>query len=360
MVPLLNPLETPVALVDIARARANAESVVRYAKKHGLAWRPHTKTHKSARIAALQVRAGASGLTVATLKEAEVMATVCDDLLLAYPPVGAPKLERLFALPSHVDIMVALDSAEVLKPLSEFASRVGRTLRVLIEIDVGAHRVGVQRPEQAVELAALAARSAQVRYSGVMFHPGHIVGPSAAQQSQLLRVAQDLEAFYQALSQAGFAPHIVSGGSTPTLWQSHLLPHLTEIRPGTCIYYDRDAVALHVAEPADWAYSVLASVVSVQVPNQAVIDAGSKALSKEPLTSVPGFGVVLEHPEVTVTRVSEEHGILDLSQTEFRPKVGDRVRIVPNHVCVSVNLQDSFCAIDAGTVERWPVDARTR
>ena len=139
----------------------------------------------------------------------------------------------------------------------------------------------------------------------------------------------------------------------------HEIPGLTEIRPGTCIYNDRDAVAQGAAEPADCAYTVLSTVVSTAVPGRAAVDAGSKALAKEARGGA-GFGVLLDRPDVPVIALSEEHGMLDLSRTSWRPAVGDRVRIVPNHVCVSVNLQDRILAVEGDLVEAWPLEARGR
>ena len=169
-----------------------------------------------------------------------------------------------------------------------------------------------------------------------------------------------LGSFYEALGEAGVSPSVVSGGSTPTLWRSHEIPGLTEIRPGTCIFFDREGLAIDVAKSEHLAYTVLATVVSLAVPGQAVVDAGSKALAKEARGGDDGFGFLLNRPSVLVKSLSEEHGALDLSATDWRPAVGDRVRIVPNHVCVSVNLQDHLLVVDGDHVEQWPLEARGR
>ena len=152
---------------------------------------------------------------------------------------------------------------------------------------------------------------------------------------------------------------MVSGGTTPTLWESHRVPGLTEIRPGTCIYNDRSAVAQGAASEEDCAYTVLATVVSTRIPGRAAVDAGSKALAKEDRPGM-GFAAVQGHPEVVAVALSEEHGVLDLGSTDWRPRVGDRVRLVPNHVCVSVNLQDRILALDGDRVESWPLEGRGR
>ncbi len=338
--------ETPIGVVDLARARANASKVVAYAEEHGLAWRPHVKTHKSLRVARLQLDAGARGLTVATLHEAEVMASLTDDLLLAYPPVGEAKLARLAALPERLDFKVALDSTEVTEPLAAAAVAAGRTVGVLVEQDVGLGRVGVQSAEEVVALARRVDEIEGVDFRGILFYPGHIRMPSDAQRPHLTEVADRVDRTIEALGEAGLPPEIVSGGSTPTLWHSHEIPGLTEIRSGSCIYYDREALAVGVGAPDALAYTVLATVVSTAVPGRAVVDAGSKALAKESRGGDDGYGVLLDRPEVRVVGLSEEHGVLDLGETRWVPRIGERVRIVPNHVCVSVNLQERLLAMD--------------
>ncbi|MBW3535273.1 MAG: alanine racemase [Gemmatimonadetes bacterium] len=356
----LEELETPAAVVDLERVRANCSRVAGYCTEHGLAWRPHVKTHKSRRVARLQLEAGARGLTVATPREAEVMADVTDDLLLAYPPVGASKLSRVLALPAGVDLHVALDSPEAMDGLADAAAAAGRTVGVLVEVDVGMGRVGVADPDEAVALARRASRTAGVAYRGILFYPGHIRVEPSRQDEALAVLGRRLDTLVAALAAEGLAPGIVSGGSTPTLWRSHEIPHLTEIRPGTCVFFDREGVAMDVAEPGDLAYTILATVVSTAVPGQAVVDAGSKALAKEARGEGEGYGVLLDRPGVVVKGLSEEHGILDLTGTTWRPRVGERVRIVPNHVCVSANLQDALWALEGHDLERWEQEGRGR
>ncbi len=360
MRPSLESVETPAGVVDLSRARANAERVVAYCQDHGLTWRPHVKTHKCTSLARIQLEAGAKGLTVATPREAEVMASVCDDLLVAYPLIGDVKLDRIMALPERVRLTVGLDSEATLRATAAAAERAGRTVKIVVEVDLGMRRVGLATPQEAVRLAGLVRRLGGVSYAGLMFYPGHIREPQQEQSDGLRILARDLAGVLEALSQAGLPPDVVSGGSTPTLWRSHEIPGLTEIRAGTCIFYDREALALGVAGLEDMAYTVLATVVSTSVAGQAVIDAGSKALSKEGRGTDDGFGVLLGHPEVILKGVSEEHGVLDITSTDWRPQVGDRVHVLPNHVCVSVNLQERLLVLSGGGVEEWPLEARGR
>jgi D-serine deaminase-like pyridoxal phosphate-dependent protein len=274
------------------------------------------------------------------------MADLTNDLLLAYPPVGAAKLSRLVALPRHIDLKVGLDSPEVLDALAEAARGAGRTIGVLVEQDVGLGRVGLQTAAGVVALADRVRGLEGVRFRGIMFYPGHVRSASDADQDQALKaVSRRLRQTLKALRDAGLDPEIVSGGSTPTLWRSHELKGVTEIRSGSCIYHDREGIDLGVATLDDVAYTVLATVVSTAVPGHAVVDAGSKALAKE-ARGASGYGILLDHPDVVVNALSEEHGVLDLAATTWRPRIGERVRIVPNHVCVSVNLQDRMLAQD--------------
>jgi len=360
--PAVDPasIETPVGYVDLERARANAEKVAGYASRHGLRWRPHIKTHKSKVVAGIQLEAGATGLTVATLREAEVMSELTDDLLLAYPPVGTRKLERLCALPEGLDLKVALDSIEVLDALAEAAGSAGRTVGVLVEQDVGLGRVGVPDPEDVVALAERARDLNGVDFRGILFYPGHIRMAEAEQDAPLADVASRVTATIAALGAADLVPEIVSGGSTPTLRRSHEIGGVTEIRSGSCIYNDREGLDVGTASNEDLAYTVLATVVSTAVAGHAVVDAGSKALAKEARGGDGGYGILLDRPEVQVTGLSEEHGVLDLSATDWKPRIGDRVRIVPNHVCVSVNLQDQLLAWDGQDHSLLTLEGRGR
>lgn len=358
----LEQLETPVPVVDLDRLALNLDRMAAYATLHGLALRPHVKTHKSPRIAAEQLRLGARGLTCATLGEAEVMAAVCDDLLVAYPPVGAARLERLARLPEGVQLSVAVDDGQALDALALAARLSGRTVDVLVEADLGMHRVGVATPDRAVATARQVLRHPSLRFRGLQFYPGHIREAVADQDTALARLARDLGAYIEALTDAGLPPAVVSGGSTPAAWRMHEVAGVTEVRPGTYVYNDRTTAQIGACHWDDCALTVLATVVSVAVPGQAVIDAGTKALGREPLRADgDGYGALLDRPEVIVSRLSEEHGILDLSRTTWRPQLGDQVRIVPNHVCIVVHLFDEIIGVRGAAVEtRWPVAARGR
>ena len=359
----IHEIETPAPVVDLAVLERNLDRMSAYTTKHGLELRPHIKTHKSPRVAAEQLRRGAVGLTCATTHEAEVMADLTGDILVAYPPIGAARVNRLMSLPRTVNLMVALDSAEAIEEIAAAAKAANRPVRILIECDLGMHRVGVTSIEEGIRLARLVTERAPLTFAGVNFYPGHIRTNKAEQQEPLKQLNQDVTTWLAAFEKAGLKPAIVSGGSTPTAFQAHEMAGLTEIRPGTYCYNDREIVSTGAATREDCAFTILATVISTAVPGQAVIDAGAKALGREPIRvgAGAGFGELLDHPEVTVKGMSEEHGILDLSNTTWRPKIGDQVRIIPNHVCIVTHLNDFIHGVRGDQVEIvWPVAARGR
>jgi D-serine deaminase-like pyridoxal phosphate-dependent protein len=334
-----------------------------YTTAHGIALRPHVKTHKSTRIAATQRELGAVGATCATPRECEVMSGAVGDLLLAYPPVGGARLARLMALPGDVRLTVAVDSPESVEALAAAARAAGREVGVYVELDVGMRRVGVPGVQEAIAIARLVRQRDPLRWDGITFYPGHVREPIGEQGPALLRLSRDVDAAIAELRAAGLDPRVVSGGSTPAAWRMHEVPAVTEVRPGTYVYNDRTTAAIGACAWDDCALTVLATVVSTAVPGQAVVDAGTKALGREPVRGVDGegWGALRDRPEVVVARMSEEHGILDLSRTDWRPRVGDQVRIVPNHVCIVVHLNDEIAGVEGDqVVDRWTVDARGR
>jgi D-serine deaminase-like pyridoxal phosphate-dependent protein len=234
---------------------------------------------------------------------------------------------------------------------------------VLVECDMGMQRVGVQTPEDAVALARRVGKHRELEYAGIAFYAGHIREPVDQQDEALRALDARLGRTLTALRQARLEPRVVSGGSTPTAWRTHEVTGVTEMRPGTYIYNDRTTAAIGACTLEDCALTVLATVVSTAVPGQAVIDTGSKSLGREPMrgSEGEGFGVVHGREDVIVRGMSEEHGILDLSRSDWRPRVGDRVRVVPNHVCIVVHLFDVIHGLRGDVVETsWQVAARGR
>ncbi len=359
----ITELETPALLVDLPRMEANLDRAAEYARRHGIALRPHIKTHKSPLLARMQLDRGAAGLTCATPHEAEIMAEESGDILVMYPPVGPRRADRLAHLARRVRLTVALDSAAAATELSRAAVEAGSRVRVLVELDAGMRRVGVQSLDDAVTLARHIASLPALDVAGVAFYPGHVRGPVAEHGPQLAALGRLVADAKRAFERAGIPLTIVSAGSTPTIWRTHEVLGVNEMRPGTYIFNDRTTTEIGACSPDDCALTVLATVVSTAVPGQAVIDAGAKALGREPIrgSDVEGFGALRDDPGVVVKSMSEEHGILDLSRSTWRPRVGDRVRVVPNHVCIVVHLADVVYGVHGDdAVSSWPVAARGR
>jgi D-serine deaminase-like pyridoxal phosphate-dependent protein len=292
------------------------------------------------------------------------MSEVATDILLAYPPVGALRARRIASLPDDVRLTVALDSATAANDLAAAARASDRPISVYVELDLGMHRVGLPVVDDAIALARRIRDAKPLAFGGIAFYPGHIREPVDSQDAKLDALRTGLGEALDRFERAGLTPPAVSGGSTPTMWRTHEIPGVTEFRPGTYIFNDRTTAEIGACAWEDCALTVLATVVSTAVAGQAVIDAGSKALGREPARGAggdDGFGSLVEHPEVVVKGMSEEHGLLDLSRTSWHPVVGERVRVIPNHVCIVVHLNDVVFGVRSGTVETsWPVAARGR
>ena len=341
-------VDTPAVVVDVDRLDRNLARWQAHCDAVGLANRPHVKTHKSVEIARRQVARGARGITCQKLGEAEVMADAgLDDILIPYNLTGATKLERLAVLARRVDVAVSIDDERLLAGLSDAAAR-SREIRVLVECDTGLGRVGVGTPEAAAALAREIARRDGLRFCGFLTYPSR---PGA--------VAFLAEAERQARA-AGLEVETVSAGGTPTMWASgELRPTVTEYRVGTYAFHDRATVAAGAASPDEVALTVRATVVSRPSADRAVLDAGSKVLTHDPGPG-PGFGTILEAPESIVEWLSEEHAVVAVAAGDS-PELGEQVRIVPNHVCVVVNLADELVVHGEGIEPTtWPVDARGR
>ena len=354
-------LDTPSLLVDLPRLTANLERMAGYARAAGLKLRPHTKTHKTPQIAKLQLTHGAAGLTVAKLGEAEVMADAgITDIFIANEIVGPQKIARLLELSRRAKVSVGVDSPEVADPLSQAFVAEGRRLPVLIEVDLGLGRCGL-KPDAAAPLAEHMNTLGGLELVGVFSYAGQVyaardedeVAEVAAQEARSLgKIGENLRALTQSELR-------ISGGSTPTARHYHPACGLTEIRPGTYVFNDRMQLTRWSAQPADCALTVLATVISTPEPGRAVLDAGSKALGTDQGAGLVGYGVLKEDLNAVVARVNEEHGVLDLTQASLTLRVGDKVEVIPNHCCVTVNLHDEMHIVrDGDVVETWPIAAR--
>ena len=360
--PLPAGLDTPRLIVDVARVEANITRLQAELDARGVALRPHAKTHKSVAIARMQLAAGARGLTVGTLGEAEVfLAAGIDDVFLAYPiwAVG-PKAARVRALhEASTAFRVGVDSVGGAQRLAAAVagSANGRRLRVLVEVDPGLHRTGVATPESAVEVAR-AARSAGLEVEGVFSHGGHAYRPGAAVTAGGDEV-RTLTAAAAALADAGVEVRTISAGATPTMLTAATGP-VNEIRAGTYVLGDRQQWVLGAVAAEGCAVAVAATVVSV-FDARIVVDAGAKTLTKDRADWLEGYGAVVGYPDITIDRVNDYHGVVLAPPGVPRPNLGDVVEIVPNHICPVIDLVDSFVAVAPdGTTEIWSVDARGR
>ncbi|MGV8954408.1 MAG: D-TA family PLP-dependent enzyme [Cypionkella sp.] len=345
-------IDTPAVLIDIDRVEANLSRAQAYANQHGLALRPHIKTHKLPRFAQRAIDLGAVGITVQKLGEAEVMADAgITEIFLPYNILGSDKLARLRTLNERVMIAVTADSAVTVDGLSSIFVEAEKPLRVLVECDTGMGRCGVQSPAEAVELAQHIAAVPGLVFDGLMTYPA---------AGQVDANAAWLAAARDALIAADLPARIISNGGSPDLWRAHEVTAATEHRPGTYIYLDRFQVAKGVGTYDDCALTVLATVVSRPTENRCVIDAGSKSLTSDTL-GLSGFGLVLGYPDAVITGLSEEHGTIDLTHCTQKPAIGEKLRIIPNHACVVSNLFDEVNLISGGeVVERVTVAARGR
>jgi D-serine deaminase-like pyridoxal phosphate-dependent protein len=352
---------TPSLHVDAAIVRRNIQRMADYASAHNMQLRPHTKTHKSRQIGRWQMDGGACGLTVAKVGEAEVMADVCNDLLMAYPTVDEYRCQRVARLAQRVTMRVALDSELAAENLDRAATAIGAQIGVLIDVDLGYGRTGLQTDDQAVRLGQFVDCCGGLRLDGILTYTGHISGPAEKQAVGFDRVHSRLEQLLAQWQRAGLCQDIVSGGSTPSALQCHLAACFTEIRPGTYVYNDMNTVRGGYCTLDDCAARVHATVISSTVAGQVVLDAGSKTLTSDLCGPAPdsGYGMIVEYPQARVFRLTEEHAQVDVSRCTFPPVLGQRVTIVPNHVCVCVNMQSNFwCHDGADATELLPVDAR--
>lgn len=344
----VHEIDTPAILIDVNRVQANLKKAQAHADAIGVKLRPHIKTHKLPFFARRQIEAGAVGITCQKLGEAEVMADAgIIDIFLPYNILGKEKLERLYSLHQRITISVTVDNATSLDGLEKRFTNEGRPLTVLVECDTGMGRCGVQTPEEALELARHIDQSKGLKLGGLMTYPAT---GKAEQAEQWLVEARNL------LAANGLQCETISSGGTPDMWRSPKESVVTEYRPGTYIYFDRYQVGQGAATLDDCALTVLSTIVSHPTLDRAIIDAGSKSLSSDTL-GLADFGELAGRPDARVTGLSEEHGTLKGDIAGL--KVGDKVRVIPDHVCVVSNLFDEVHLISGDDViDILPVAAR--
>lgn len=358
-------LDTPAVLIDYEKLKKNIESMSSFARQYGIALRPHIKTHKMIELAQWQMQEGAVGITAAKLGEAEVMAGQgIHDILIAYPILGESKLQRLRKLKVMAQVTTVVDGVEQAEALSRFAGEHDTQFDVLLEIDTGLKRCGVLPGEPALQLYQRIHSLPGVRLKGMMTHAGHAYG--AGTPNEVLAIArqegQSMVETAELLRQHGITVNEVSVGATPTVRVSGTISGVTEIRPGNYVFNDMTQVRLGVATHQDCALRVAARIVARPAWDRFIIDAGAKSLALDQgahgTAGVSGYGYVVDHPELTITRLSEEHGIVQIAGSTSLV-VGDIIEITPNHSCPVVNLTDEVYLVkDGQIVDTWKVAAR--
>jgi D-serine deaminase-like pyridoxal phosphate-dependent protein len=356
---MLPTVDTPALLVDVDRLDRNITRMSAHATRAGLALRPHAKTHKSAQVARQQLAAGAVGITVAKPQEALTFWRAgIGPIFLAYPLVGPLKLAALQPMFAAGDLIVGLDDMATAAPLGMLAEQLGVRVPVMVEVDVGMHRVGADWGDAAARVGLGVARAPGLELRGIFCHEGHAHGvPREAMAGFTAEVAARMRQTADLIRAAGEPCPVVSVGSTLTVAHVGGDQGITEVRPGTYVFNDVRTVLDGGASWEDCAVSVLATVVSRPEPGRAVIDAGSKIFTPTSDERY-GYGAVLDVPGAHLARLSEEHGVLELRQPEVDLRIGDRIRVVPIHVCVTINMQRELIQVrDGDIVGTLTVDA---
>lgn len=351
-------LDTPALLIDLDKMEANIGAMANYFSTVNAELRPHLKTHKTPIIAHKQIAAGAIGVTCAKLGEAEaVIHAGIRDVLIANQIVGTQKIARLINLAKHSEIMVAVDNSENVQAISEAAAAKGATVRMLVEVNIGMDRCGVEPGKPTLELTEQIHRSPNLVFEGLMGYEGHTVAkPNRAERDAAAREAmQQLIDAKHYLEKHGVEVSIMSGGGTGTFNITGSIPEMTEVQAGSYVlmdstYYNVEGIGDHF----DCALSVLATVVSRPNPNRMIVDTGLKVLAKE-------FGIPqpVGVTGIEMTGLSEEHGKMGVSDENVSLKPGDKLEILPTHCCTTVNLHDRYYGIRNGIVESvWEITAR--
>ncbi|MDQ0338308.1 D-serine deaminase-like pyridoxal phosphate-dependent protein [Caldalkalibacillus uzonensis] len=359
---MMELIDTPSLVVDAAALEHNLKKMADLAKAKGVKLRPHTKTHKSPYIALKQLEMGATGITVAKLGEAEVMRQHgITDILIAYPIVGKNKLDRLARLARHTDVTVALDSVEVGKGISAVGEKLGKKIPVYVEVDTGLKRCGRDPGDETLRLICELKDLPYIEIAGLMTHGGYAYQAETSQELQKFS-QQEGNILVQLKERVrkilGLDIREVSVGSTPTALNPIQIAGVTEMRPGTYVFNDATLLQMGLVEETECALSVYATVVSTPAPDRFIVDAGSKTLTSDKGKLTQGYGLIRHSSGVWITWLSEEHGIVQLTHPHAY-KIGDVLKIIPNHVCPVVNLADEFILIKNNKViETIKIEAR--
>lgn len=355
-------IDTPALVVSESIMQRNIAEMAAFAASVGVGLRPHIKTHKTAQIAKLQLAAGAFGVTCAKVSEAEVMVNDAgvEDVLIAYPTIGDHKIERLVALQGKARVTVAVDSLEGAQLISRSLAKLGADLDIYIEVNTGQNRSGVMVGDDTIAFALKMMTIPHLNLTGIMTHEGHANSsePHEIEEIALAAGRAMIDTAEHIRAHGIELPHI-SVGSTPAALYTPTIGGVTEMRPGTYVFNDNSAFRFGRLGVNDCAARFVATVVSRPTRNRCTLDTGSKSLAMDPSRSHTGHGYIVGHPDVVIAKLSEEHGVCEIPDGEPGFEVGDRVEIIPNHICPTVNLMNElFIARDGKIVDTWTIGAR--
>lgn len=354
-------LSTPAVVVDLDRAENNIKKMAEQAGKYGIRHRPHIKTHRSGYLASLQMKYGCCGITAAKLGEAETMADCgMKDIFIAYPIIGEDKIKRLLDLDSRVKISTIINSLQGAKALSQAFEKNGKQISVLIEVDGGLNRGGVRPMEPTLEFARRVRGLKGLKIQGLMYYGGLIYDSRDIEEVKEACKKERDELVHTArlLKQDGFAMDILSAGSSFSGKFPELLEGITEIRSGHYLFNDCGQLDIGLAKPEDCALTVTTTVAAKPDDQVVICDVGTKSLTSDTCHHRPGYGYVVEYPELEIYSLNEEHAFVR-SRGQNPLNIGDKISIIPNHACVVTNLAEKVYGFRNGRLDRIiPTEAR--
>lgn len=368
---IFSEIETPVPLIDLDVLKTNVRDMAALSKKANLNLRPHIKSHKITEIAKMQLE-HSTGITVATVHEAKTFLKAgVKDIRIARPVVGAVPVETLVELNSRGKISIIVDTLEGVLALKPIGERLLEPLDVLLKVNSGLNRCGVAPgSEEGVEIARTILQHPFLNFKGLLTHAGHVYG--AASRDEIKKIGREegeiLVQYAEYLRAQNIRVDEVSVGSTPTVYHSAFVPGVTEIRPGNYVFFDAMQTSLGVAPLEKCSLSIISTVISRPASNRIIIDAGSKALGLDKgahgTGKLEGYGVITDIesrkiiPGLVLSRLSEEHGVIEVSE-DSSLKIGDIIRIIPNHACNAINMHSSSLVLEKGKItDRWELAAR--
>lgn len=363
---ILDKLQTPCIVIDMEKTKKNLHAMQYIADLYHCKLRPHVKTHKMPLFAKLQLKYGAAGITCAKVSEAEVMVDAgIDDIFIAYPLVGDFRIKRAIELAKKTKrLILAADSAEGAYALNGAAKSAGITFEVRMEVDTGAKRTGIRR-QNAVLLAKVIAGMSNLNLTGIYTFKGLVYhdAPTTDKDKAGLEEGEMMKRLAGDIKAAGINLVDISAGSTPTGESVAKTGLVTEIRPGTYIFKDYMLYKEGIAKVEDIAAYIYATVVSTPCDDYAVIDGGTKTFPMDILLNIPpyyypSYAIVDGNEDLLLTRLNEEHGILTSKSGKTGLHVGEKIKMIPIHICTAINMQNQVYIYDDHDVTEQRVDAR--